>query len=88
MISVNAPKVGNFFLVLVVFIKKTFNAMKKLIYLIALLAATSAAEAQVIKQISPTKPDPLNREQIRCFTEEGAANYAKAEKMIEEKGNR
>ncbi|MBQ1697267.1 MAG: hypothetical protein II075_05250, partial [Bacteroidales bacterium] len=62
--------------------------MKKLIYLIALLAATSAAEAQVIKQISPTKPDPLNREQIRCFTEEGAANYAKAEKMIEEKGNK
>ena len=62
--------------------------MKKLIYLIALLAATSAAEAQVIKEINPTKPEPTNREQIRCFSEQGAANYAKAEKMIEEKGNK
>ncbi len=62
--------------------------MKKLIYLIALLAATSTAEAQVIKEINPTKPEPTNREQIRCFSEQGAANYAKAEKMIEEKGNK
>ena len=54
----------------------------------AFIAAIGAADAQVIKQISPTKPDPLNREQIRCFTEQGAANYAKAEKMIEEKGNK
>ena len=62
--------------------------MKRFLLMTALIAAMGAADAQVIKQISPTKPDPLNREQIRCFTEQGAANYAKAEKMIEEKGNK
>ena len=53
--------------------------MKKLIYLIALLAATSAAEAQVIKEISPTKP-----EFPRCFTDKGAADYEKGAKYLEE----
>ena len=55
--------------------------MKKLIYLIALLAATSTAEAQVIKEISPTKGEDGY---TICYTDEGAANFAKAEKYFEE----
>ncbi|MBQ5513582.1 MAG: hypothetical protein IIT83_07840 [Bacteroidales bacterium] len=55
--------------------------MKKLIYLIALLAATSTAEAQVIKEINPTKGE--NGFYI-CYTDEGAANFAKAEKYLKE----
>ena len=51
--------------------------MKKLIYLIALLAATSAAEAQVIKEINSTVTK-------HCFNDKDAAIYAKAEKFIEE----
>ena len=54
--------------------------MKKLIYLIALLAATSAAEAQVIKEINSTVTK-------HCFNDKDAAIYAKAEKFIEEKGD-
>ena len=45
--------------------------MKRIITAIALLAATSVAEAQV---------------KIRCFSEQGAANYAKVGKMIKDKG--
>jgi len=62
--------------------------MKKILIMTALVAATCTANAQVIKELSPTKPEPTNREQIRCFSEQGAANYAKAEKMIEEKGDK
>ena len=60
--------------------------MKKILIMTALVAATCTANAQVIKELSPTKPEPTNREQTRCFTEKGAADYAKAEKMIKDKG--
>ena len=51
----------------------------------AFIAAIGAADAQVIKELSPTKPAPTAREQTRCFTEQGAADYAKAEKFLKEK---
>ena len=53
--------------------------MKKIIAAIALLAATSVAEAQVIKEISPKQT-----ESPRCFTDKGAADYEKGAKYLEE----
>ncbi|MCR5455275.1 MAG: hypothetical protein K6F33_09845, partial [Bacteroidales bacterium] len=52
--------------------------MKKLIFIFALLAATSAADAQVVKNLYPA-------ESSWAFSDKGAADYDKAVKLIESK---
>ena len=52
--------------------------MKKLIYLIALLAATSAAEAQVIKEINSTVTK-------HCFNDKDAAIMPRRRSLLKKK---